>query len=98
MKDWIHELRKNGTVDMVIAIAGNKCDLEDLREVRTKGMVSSCTAKGDNYERLTPLFTADCSSMPCYDGHSSQHKEYLFFPLNNIAVYIISLKQLNSAT
>ena len=38
MKDWVHELRKNGTVDMVIAIAGNKCDLEDLREVRTKGM------------------------------------------------------------
>ena len=38
VKEWIHELRKNGTVDMVIAIAGNKCDLEDLREVRTKGM------------------------------------------------------------
>lgn len=36
VKDWVHELRKNGTVDMVIAIAGNKCDLEDLREVRTK--------------------------------------------------------------
>lgn len=36
VKDWIHELRKNGTIDMVIAIAGNKCDLEDLREVRVK--------------------------------------------------------------
>ena len=37
VKDWVHELRKNGTIDMVIAIAGNKCDLEDLREVRAKG-------------------------------------------------------------
>lgn len=36
VKDWVNELRKNGTIDMVIAIAGNKCDLEDLREVRTK--------------------------------------------------------------
>lgn len=36
VKDWVQELRKNGTIDMVIAIAGNKCDLEDLREVRSK--------------------------------------------------------------
>ena len=45
VKEWIHELRKNGTVDMVIAIAGNKCDLEDLREVRTKGLQNFCTAR-----------------------------------------------------
>ncbi|KAL3859847.1 hypothetical protein ACJMK2_010037 [Sinanodonta woodiana] len=36
VKDWVKELKRNGVSDMVIAIAGNKCDLEDLREVNTK--------------------------------------------------------------
>lgn len=36
VKDWIRELQKNATTDIVLAIAGNKCDLEDLREVRLK--------------------------------------------------------------
>ncbi|KAK3085510.1 hypothetical protein FSP39_004418, partial [Pinctada imbricata] len=38
VKEWIRELKKNSTTDMVIAIAGNKCDLTDLREVRAKGL------------------------------------------------------------
>ncbi|XP_060595033.1 ras-related protein Rab-22A-like [Ruditapes philippinarum] len=36
VKDWINELNKNASGNIVIAIAGNKCDLEDLREVDTK--------------------------------------------------------------
>ncbi|XP_060081059.1 ras-related protein Rab-22A-like [Ylistrum balloti] len=36
VKEWISELRKNASSDIVLAIAGNKCDLEDLREVSFK--------------------------------------------------------------
>lgn len=31
LKNWIDELRANGPKDIVIAIAGNKADLEDQR-------------------------------------------------------------------
>ncbi|VDH98158.1 ras-related protein Rab-22A-like [Mytilus galloprovincialis] len=33
VKDWINELKKNASHNIILAIAGNKCDLEDLREV-----------------------------------------------------------------
>ena len=33
LRDWIRELQKLGPSNIVLAIAGNKCDLEDNREV-----------------------------------------------------------------
>lgn len=33
LQDWIAELHKLGPQQLVLAIAGNKCDLEDKREV-----------------------------------------------------------------
>ena len=39
VKAWIQELRSFGPPNIVIAIAGNKCDLEDLREVAEKGQL-----------------------------------------------------------
>ena len=33
LQDWIKELNRLGPPDIVLAIAGNKCDLEDKREV-----------------------------------------------------------------
>ncbi|XP_071958378.1 ras-related protein Rab-22A-like [Antedon mediterranea] len=36
VKDWIQELHQHGPDNIVIAIAGNKCDMDDLREVETK--------------------------------------------------------------
>ncbi|XP_066288862.1 ras-related protein Rab-22A-like [Branchiostoma lanceolatum] len=36
LKDWIRELKQYGADNIVLAIAGNKCDLEDLREVSTR--------------------------------------------------------------
>ena len=32
MEWWINELQSKGPSDVVLAIAGNKCDLEDKRE------------------------------------------------------------------
>ena len=34
LQEWIAELHKLGPAQLVLAIAGNKCDLEDKREVR----------------------------------------------------------------
>lgn len=36
VRDWVNELKKNASPQIVLAIAGNKCDLEDLREVNKK--------------------------------------------------------------
>ncbi|RUS88110.1 hypothetical protein EGW08_004163 [Elysia chlorotica] len=36
VKGWVNELQRHGPSRIVLAIAGNKCDLEDLREVREK--------------------------------------------------------------
>ena len=33
LKDWIKEIKRYGPSECVVAIAGNKCDLEDQREV-----------------------------------------------------------------
>ncbi|KAG6515463.1 hypothetical protein ZIOFF_025875 [Zingiber officinale] len=35
-KNWVQELRKQGNPNMVTALAGNKCDLEDKRKVQTE--------------------------------------------------------------
>uniref|UniRef100_A0A8C2MPU5 RAB22A, member RAS oncogene family n=1 Tax=Cricetulus griseus TaxID=10029 RepID=A0A8C2MPU5_CRIGR len=33
LKNWVRELRQHGPPSIVVAIAGNKCDLTDVREV-----------------------------------------------------------------
>jgi GTPase SAR1 family protein len=33
-KTWIEELQRQGSADIVIGLAGNKCDLESRREVQ----------------------------------------------------------------
>jgi len=38
VKSWIRELKQVADTDIVLAIAGNKCDLEDLREIQYKGL------------------------------------------------------------
>eukprot|EP00696_Hemimastix_kukwesjijk_P014918 gnl/Hemi2/2997_TR1057_c0_g1_i1.p1 gnl/Hemi2/2997_TR1057_c0_g1~~gnl/Hemi2/2997_TR1057_c0_g1_i1.p1 ORF type:complete len:207 (-),score=49.37 gnl/Hemi2/2997_TR1057_c0_g1_i1:134-754(-) len=37
LKKWIKELKSNGPPNIVIAVAGNKSDLTDAREVETEG-------------------------------------------------------------
>ena len=41
LKSWISELRKHGPVNIVMAVAGNKCDLTELRQVQYKGTEST---------------------------------------------------------
>jgi len=37
VKEWVSELKEKASPQIVLAIAGNKCDLEDLREVKKNG-------------------------------------------------------------
>lgn len=37
VKMWIRELKQHAEPDIVMAIAGNKSDLEELREIQYKG-------------------------------------------------------------
>ena len=39
LQEWITELHRLGPPNIVLAIAGNKCDLEDKREVRHDRLV-----------------------------------------------------------
>lgn len=36
MKKWVEELKKQADPNIIIAIAGNKCDLEEQREIASK--------------------------------------------------------------
>ncbi len=37
LQEWITELNRLGPPNIVLAIAGNKCDLEEKREVKRRG-------------------------------------------------------------
>ena len=37
LKTWISELKKHGSPNTIVAMAGNKSDMEDLREVQYRG-------------------------------------------------------------
>lgn len=41
LKNWVKELRQHGPPNIVVAIAGNKCDLIDVRCVRRPGDYSA---------------------------------------------------------
>ena len=40
LQEWITELNRLGPANIVLAIAGNKCDLEETREVSEKSLIS----------------------------------------------------------
>lgn len=46
LRDWIRELQKLGPPNIVLAIAGNKCDLEENREV---SWYSTCLTWPDSF-------------------------------------------------
>ena len=39
LQEWIAELHRLGPPNIVLVIAGNKCDLDDKREVRVKPLI-----------------------------------------------------------
>uniref|UniRef100_A0A1X7TQH1 SOCS box domain-containing protein n=1 Tax=Amphimedon queenslandica TaxID=400682 RepID=A0A1X7TQH1_AMPQE len=82
LQDWIAELHRLGPPNIVLAIAGNKCDLEDIREIPAEqgqtyasevnaifGETSALTAR--NVEKMfieiTRKLPPDClTSLPAF--------------------------------
>ncbi|XP_013389046.1 ras-related protein Rab-22A [Lingula anatina] len=88
VKGWVRELANYGPKDIIIALAGNKSDLEDLREVTKKeaaqyaeqiqAIFIETSAKNDSgikelFTRIISRLPADFSGKP-KDGHQNAKK------------------------
>ncbi|XP_061851423.1 ras-related protein Rab-31 isoform X2 [Colius striatus] len=76
LKKWVKELKEHGPENIVMAIAGNKCDLSDIREVPMKDakeyaesigaiVVETSAKNAVNIEELfqgirVPVLVSDC--------------------------------------
>jgi GTPase SAR1 family protein len=49
LQQWVSELRAQGPEAIVLAIAGNKSDLEDERQVRTREVASGSSSNNSNF-------------------------------------------------
>ncbi|ESO82802.1 hypothetical protein LOTGIDRAFT_229819 [Lottia gigantea] len=80
VKSWVQELRHQGHPNIVLAIAGNKCDLEDLREVRLKDAEDYakqidalfCETSALTAVNVADIFTKICKKLPSEDFSSSR--------------------------
>lgn len=75
-QEWVNELRQQCGVDLVIALVGNKVDLEENRQVETAAAKAyadeqglyhiECSAKADI--NVTKLFTVIAKKLPLQNG------------------------------
>ena len=65
LQEWITELNRLGPANIVLAIAGNKCDLEETREVSEKSLISHLS--------LSLLSLSLSLSLPLTHIHSYTH-------------------------
>lgn len=74
LKDWIAELRAQGPEDIVLAIAGNKSDLEDDRQVSREEAEEYATSIGATFmetsaktkSNVDEIFTNISKALPAY--------------------------------
>eukprot|EP00118_Oscarella_pearsei_P001335 m.7189 g.7189 ORF g.7189 m.7189 type:complete len:195 (+) comp17966_c0_seq1:115-699(+) len=72
LKSWIKELQQLGPRDIVIAVAGNKCDLEEMREVPTKEAIAYAESIGAVFSETSAktainvkdIFVRICQRLP----------------------------------
>ncbi|KAF6089100.1 RAB31, member RAS oncogene family [Phyllostomus discolor] len=79
LKKWVKELKEHGPENIVMAIAGNKCDLSDIREVPLKdakeyaesigAIVVETSAK--NAINIEELFQGISRQIPPLDSHEN---------------------------
>ncbi|XP_067948067.1 ras-related protein Rab-22A-like [Watersipora subatra] len=63
VKSWIKELREKGPKSIVLAIAGNKIDLEDQREVSTEEAADYCSQVGAIFIETSALTAAGVNQL-----------------------------------
>ncbi|XP_043923289.1 ras-related protein Rab-31 [Protopterus annectens] len=79
LKKWVKELKEHGPENIVVAIAGNKCDLSDLREVPVKDAkeyADSISAifvetSAKNSINIEELFTGISQQIPPLEPHEN---------------------------
>eukprot|EP00750_Incisomonas_marina_P016889 INCI19632.2.p1 GENE.INCI19632.2~~INCI19632.2.p1 ORF type:complete len:211 (-),score=45.04 INCI19632.2:153-785(-) len=52
---WLKELRAHADANIVVMLIGNKCDLADLREVKTEEATAFATSQGLAFEETSAL-------------------------------------------
>lgn len=55
MDRWLKELRAHADANIVVMLIGNKCDLADLREVKTEEATAFATSQGLAFEETSAL-------------------------------------------
>ncbi|XP_048363819.1 ras-related protein Rab-31 isoform X2 [Sphaerodactylus townsendi] len=84
LKKWVKELKEHGPENIVMAIAGNKCDLSDIREVPMKDakeyaesigaiVVETSAKNAINIEELFQGITLYMHVDKCFFHHSKSH-------------------------
>lgn len=84
LKSWINELHKHGPHDIVIAVAGNKSDLAEQREVNIREAESYAESVGAIFvetsaktaANIAPMFHAISQRLPALEVSSSYSGRY----------------------
>ena len=63
LKNWINELSQLGPEDIIIAVAGNKSDLKDEREIETSEAMSYCNESGYYFKETSAKSDLNIFSM-----------------------------------
>lgn len=69
MTRWLEEVRQNGNPDMVIMLIGNKCDLDQRRQVSTE--------EGERFAKDNGLIFLETSAKTAYNVEDVRKNHFL---------------------
>lgn len=80
-KTWIEELQRQGSAEIVIGLAGNKCDMESKREVPTEEARQYATENGCIFfetsaktgENVAAMFQQIAMKLPKHQAPAAAH-------------------------
>uniref|UniRef100_A0A8C4Q6G4 RAB31, member RAS onco family n=1 Tax=Eptatretus burgeri TaxID=7764 RepID=A0A8C4Q6G4_EPTBU len=89
LKTWVKELQHHGPQNIVVAIAGNKCDLVDMREVQTelaKNYAESIDAifietSAKTSINISEMFEEISKKIPCVEPCTNDRPSFKLRPL-----------------
>ncbi|OWF44692.1 ras-related protein Rab-22A-like [Mizuhopecten yessoensis] len=93
VKEWVSELRKNAAQDIVLAIAGNKCDLEDLREVPYKDVQDYAQQKNAIFIETSALTAVNVPDLFIKIAHQLPPEDMLTSRMNTSSIKLNDTNQ-----